>query len=144
MVRPVELERDLQKLDSLPEKFLRPQFLSQMNKARTKIMKKTKQKQVNSKNVTGDMLLHLAQAYTETVNDGKVPNIESAWNYVCKEKVESKAQTILSRIDKMMKSGEINSLVNTEGDWKMEMREKLLKQFSSATANEGQESIARR
>lgn len=137
MVRPVELERDLQKLDTLPEKYLRPQFIDQMNIARAKILKKTKQKQINSKGVTGDMLLHLAKAYSEAVNNGKVPNIESAWNYVCKEKVESFAQKAISSIDKMIDSDEIKQLMNGEEDWKSVIRVKLMKQFKMKTASEG-------
>ena len=29
------------------------------------------------------MLLELAVAYTEAINDGSVPNIQNAWSYVC-------------------------------------------------------------
>lgn len=30
------------------------------------------------------MILELAQAYTSAINDSKLPNIESAWTYVCR------------------------------------------------------------
>jgi hypothetical protein len=29
------------------------------------------------------MFLQLAKTYVKTMNSGSVPNIESAWNYVC-------------------------------------------------------------
>jgi hypothetical protein len=39
---------------------------------------------VKGRNVTGEILLGLAQSYVEAINTGSVPNIESAWTYVCK------------------------------------------------------------
>lgn len=143
MVRPVELENDLQKLDTLPEKYLRPQFVEQMQQIRAKVFSKTKQKQINHKDVTGDMLYHLAKAYTEAVNSGKVPNIESAWNYVCKEKVEVVAENCIRSINSIVSSEEIKKLMNDEGDWKLEIRKKILHAFKTETMAEGQFSIER-
>lgn len=33
--------------------------------------------------MTGEMLLELATAYTNAINEGSVPNIQNAWSYVC-------------------------------------------------------------
>jgi hypothetical protein len=38
-------------------------------------MKKVKPKQLHGKHVTGEMLLELADAYTTSINSGKLPNI---------------------------------------------------------------------
>jgi hypothetical protein len=62
---------------------LRPEFVDQMHQLRTKIFKKVRPKQLNGKVITGKMLLELATAYTSSINEGSVPNIEHAWLYVC-------------------------------------------------------------
>ena len=48
-----------------------------------KIFKKVKPKQLNGKQITGEMLLELAIAYTGAINEGTLPNIQNAWSYVC-------------------------------------------------------------
>ena len=62
---------------------LRPEFVEQMHLLRGKIFKKVRPKQLNGKQVTGEMLLELASAYVAAINEGSVPNIQSAWSYVC-------------------------------------------------------------
>lgn len=133
MVRPVELEQDLQRLDSLPDKFLREEFLKQSNLVRTKILKKTKPKKVNGKVVTSEVLLHLANGYAASVNNGKVPTIESAWNYVCKEKANEIAKECIRSIDQMIDSDDsIKAMINDEKDWKSEIRSRLIAKFNQA------------
>lgn len=44
MVRPTEEEKDLQKLNSLQDDNLRPEFVTQMKNLRTKIFKRVKPK----------------------------------------------------------------------------------------------------
>jgi hypothetical protein len=34
------------------------------------------------------MLLELAEAYTTSINSGKVPNIQNAWTYVCQNECQ--------------------------------------------------------
>ena len=34
------------------------------------------------------MLLELADAYTQSINSGKVPNIKNAWTYVCQNECQ--------------------------------------------------------
>lgn len=34
------------------------------------------------------MLLELADAYTQSINSGKVPNIQNAWTYVCQNECQ--------------------------------------------------------
>lgn len=144
MVRPVELERDLQKLDNLPEKALRGQFLEQMNNARRKIFKKASPKVINGKEITGEMLFHIATSYTDAVNDGKMPNIEGAWKYVCKEQTEEAAKQALLIVEKTFNSDEIQNMVLEERDWKTCVKEKVMKFFKeSSTMAEGTMSMER-
>lgn len=75
MVRPVENESDLQKLQSLPDENFRPEFREQVENLRNRIYKKTKPKILNGKALNGEMLLELCIAYTDAINTGSVPNI---------------------------------------------------------------------
>lgn len=85
MVRPVENEKDLQKLDEMDEEYFRPEFTEQMRNVRKKIFKRIKPKTMNGKCLTGPMLVEICKAYTEAINSGRVPNIENAWTYLCKQ-----------------------------------------------------------
>ena len=84
MVRPTEDERDLQKLQEKQNSEMRPEFLSQMEVLRAKIFKRVRPKALSGHFVTGETLLELCEAYTQAINQGSVPCIESAWTYVCK------------------------------------------------------------
>ena len=67
----------------MDDSLLRGEFVSQINFLRQKIFKKVKPKTLNSKFITGEMLLELCSAYTQAINVGSVPNIQNAWSYVC-------------------------------------------------------------
>jgi hypothetical protein len=43
-----------------------------------------KYKVMNGKRITGGMLCKLADVYVSAINEGAVPNIESAWTYICR------------------------------------------------------------
>lgn len=88
MVRPVENERDLQRLQSLPDSEFRPEFKAQVTNLRNRIYKRTRPKMLNGKALTGEMLLELCLAYTEAINTGSVPNIQNAWSYVCQNECQ--------------------------------------------------------
>lgn len=55
---------------------------------REKIFRKVKPKVLNGKFVTGEMLLELADAYTDSINSGTLPNIQNAWTYVCQNECQ--------------------------------------------------------
>ena len=40
-------------------------------------------KQVYGSAITGRVLVNLAKQYVQAFNTGSVPNIESAWTYIC-------------------------------------------------------------
>jgi hypothetical protein len=84
LVRPMESEKELQKLDELDEMFFRQEFIDQAKQVRKKIFKKIRPKTLNGKTLNGQMLLELSRAYVNSINKGSVPNIETAWVYLCK------------------------------------------------------------
>jgi len=85
MVRPLENEKDLQKLDELPDEQLRAEFVDQLKKVRRKILRSIKPKTLNGRTLNGHMLLEIIKAYIQAINSGGVPNIENAWTYLCKQ-----------------------------------------------------------
>ena len=54
---------------------LRPEFVTQFNRLRTRIFNKVKPKMLNNKILTGEMLCELSISYAEAINKGKLPNI---------------------------------------------------------------------
>ena len=91
MIRPVENEKDLQKLEELPDYRLRKEFLLQIQRTRSAVFKKITAKKINGKFVDGPQLIALAEAYVESVNNGRAPCIENAWEFV--RKFENKKTT---------------------------------------------------
>lgn len=63
---------------------LRADFVEQVMQLRRKVINKVKPKTINGKKLSGAMMLTLADSYVTAINNGAVPNIESAWNYICK------------------------------------------------------------
>ena len=39
---------------------------------------------MNGKKLNGEMLFNLCYTYVDAINKGAVPNIETAWSYICK------------------------------------------------------------
>ena len=84
MVRPVEEEKNLQKLQHLPDEQLRVEFLEQAKNFRNKVFKKIKPKAFHGQLITGSMLLELVQSILDSINGGGIPVIENSWKYVMK------------------------------------------------------------
>ena len=82
LIRPVEKEAQLQSLDELGNDELRVEFLNQADKIRKIAMLKTPVKSFNRTKLDGPQLLQLAKAYIESINSGKAPSLDYAWNYM--------------------------------------------------------------
>lgn len=39
---------------------------------------------ISGRNINGSMLVEICKAYTTSINNGSLPNIENAWSYVKK------------------------------------------------------------
>ena len=78
MIRPISNEGDLQKLETIDQKELRPEFLEQIDMLRNKVLNNIKPKTLNSRLLNGEMLVALIESYVLAVNKGAVPNIENA------------------------------------------------------------------
>jgi hypothetical protein len=84
MIRPLTNEENLQNLENMELEELRPDFVEQVMNLRRKVINRVKVKTLNGKALSGPMLSNLADAYVSAINNGAVPNIETAWTYICR------------------------------------------------------------
>lgn len=82
MVRPVEEESDLKKLNSLGKNKLRKEFLAELKALKEKIFLKTTPKQLNGVNLNSRMFCNMMRCFVEAINKGAIPNISSAWDFI--------------------------------------------------------------
>lgn len=85
LIRPCINEEKLCMLDKLNFDELRPEFVEQVMNFRKRVINRMRPKVVNSKKLNGEMYVSLLGNYVTAINEGAVPNIENAWNYMCKE-----------------------------------------------------------
>jgi len=81
-VRPVESESQLQNLNSLKLKNMRPEFVTQFKALKQKLFTECSLKIVRNKPVNGRMLATLLDQYIKAINKGAIPNISTAWENV--------------------------------------------------------------
>ena len=62
---------------------LRPEFVQQALKFRGRIMGSVKAKSIQNQKLNGNMYCSIIESYVKAINEGAVPNIESAWKYMC-------------------------------------------------------------
>ena len=67
--------------------------MRQVETLRKRVLGKMKTKTVHGRSITGRVLVNLARQYVHAFNTGQVPNIESAWTYICQnESLKALAQ----------------------------------------------------
>ena len=103
MVRPVEEEKNLQKLQYLPDEQLRVEFLEQAKNFRNKVFKKIKPKTFHGQLITGSMLVELVQSILDSINGGGIPVIENSWKYVMKNECVNKGKELIEMFVKELK-----------------------------------------
>ena len=86
-VRPVDDETELQNLNSLTLKNMRPEFRQEFEVFKNKIFYECPTKMMNNKPVNGRMMAHLLEQYIKAINEGAVPNISTAWENVLDSEV---------------------------------------------------------
>lgn len=85
LVRPLTDEENLQNLDKIDFDQLRPEFVEQVIQLRRRVLNRIRPKVLNGKSLNGEMFSGLVRAYVTAINNGAVPNIESAWTYICRQ-----------------------------------------------------------
>ncbi|CAM6095658.1 unnamed protein product [Calypogeia fissa] len=104
LVRPLNDERDLQRLDSIPMERMRPEFRSGLDHLTKYIFERTRPKQLGSTIMNGPMLAGLTQSFLDALNAGAVPTIATSWQNVeeneCRRAHDLAVETYLRMFDK--------------------------------------------
>lgn len=82
LVRPLNDERDLQRLDKIPLEKMRPEFRSGLDTLTRFIFERTRPKHLGSTIMTGPLLAGLTQSFLDALNAGAVPTIATSWQNV--------------------------------------------------------------
>ncbi|XP_010916022.1 uncharacterized protein [Elaeis guineensis] len=104
LVRPLNDENDLQRLDQIPLTRLRPEFRSGLDALTKFVFERTRPKQVGSTVMTGPILAGIARSFLDAINNGAVPTISSSWQSVeeaeCRRAYDSAAEVYMSSFDR--------------------------------------------
>ena len=170
LVRPTIKEDQLQRLEELEFEDLRLEFVEQVVQLRKKILGKLKLKNLNNKQLNGNMLATLIESYISAINKGTVPTIENAWTYICKTECSKALQDALQTFENLVnealterfpmneddlkeilkeakEAAEIifdkKSMGDEKENFKKELIEKVKSQYSSIKADNSRESQKR-
>ncbi|KAE9599265.1 putative guanylate-binding protein [Lupinus albus] len=104
LVRPLNKENDLQRLDQISLEKLRPEFRSGLDSLVKFVFERTRPKQVGATMMTGPVLVGITQSYLDALNHGAVPTISSSWQSVeeaeCRRAYDSASEVYISSFDR--------------------------------------------
>ncbi|KAE7995766.1 hypothetical protein FH972_000535 [Carpinus fangiana] len=104
LVRPLNNENDLQRLDRISLDKLRPEFKSGLDALTKFVFERTRPKQVGATVMTGPILVGITESYLEALNNGAVPTISSSWQSVeeaeCRRAFDSATEFYKSSFDR--------------------------------------------
>ena len=89
LIRPVDSEEDLKRLNDIPYNDLKPDFKIEFKKLKDKIFKEALPKKLNGKKLTGPALATLIEEFVKVINSGKIPNINNTWDSVIEKDVSN-------------------------------------------------------
>ena len=87
LIRPVDSEDDLKKLNMIPYNNLKPEFKMEFKILKDKIFKEALPKKLNGKKLTGPALATLIEEFVKVINSGKIPNINNTWDSVIEKDI---------------------------------------------------------
>ncbi|KAF8035978.1 hypothetical protein BT93_C1869 [Corymbia citriodora subsp. variegata] len=104
LVRPLNNENDLQRLDQISMDKLRPEFRSGLEALTKFVFERTRPKQVGATILSGPVLVGITESYLEALNNGAVPTISSSWQSVeeaeCRRAYDSATEVYMSTFDR--------------------------------------------
>ena len=118
MIRPLTNEDDLQNLCEMDLDELRADFVEQVMQLRRKVINRVKPKTLNGKKLNGSMLANLAESYVVAINKGAVPNIETAWTYICKSECHKAVEESMAKFEEIMRDQAIGRIPMEEDELK--------------------------
>jgi hypothetical protein len=92
LVRPVNDEKHLRNLDSVPKEQLRPEFRKGLGELITMLFARCRPKMVGSDVLNGPALAGMAKQYVAAINGGAVPAIATAWQSVAEAECRRAAE----------------------------------------------------
>ncbi|KAH9748854.1 Guanylate-binding family protein [Citrus sinensis] len=104
LVRPLNNEHELQRLDQISLDRLRPEFRAGLDALTKFVFERTRPKQVGATVLTGPVLIGITESYLDAINNGAVPTISSSWQSVeeaeCRRAYDSATETYMSTFDR--------------------------------------------
>ncbi|KAB5560640.1 hypothetical protein DKX38_005597 [Salix brachista] len=104
LVRPLNNENDLQRLDQISLDKLRPEFRAGLDALTKFVFERTRPKQVGPTVMTGPILVGITESYLEALNNGAVPTISSSWQSVeeaeCRRAYDTATEIYMSSFDR--------------------------------------------
>ncbi|XP_027347044.1 guanylate-binding protein 1-like [Abrus precatorius] len=104
LVRPLNNENDLQRLDQISLDKLRPEFRSGLDALTKFVFERTRPKQVGATMMTGPVLVGITESYLDALNHGAVPSISSSWQSVeeaeCRRAYDSATEVYMSSFER--------------------------------------------
>ncbi|GMH05476.1 hypothetical protein Nepgr_007316 [Nepenthes gracilis] len=104
LVRPLNNESELQRLDQIPLDKLRPEFRSGLDALTRFVFERTRPKQMGATVMNGPMLAGFTQSFLDALNNGAVPIITSSWQSVeeaeCRRAFDAAIEVYMSSFDR--------------------------------------------
>ncbi|XP_058100589.1 uncharacterized protein LOC131245269 [Magnolia sinica] len=111
LVRPLNKENDLQRLDQFSLDKLRPEFRSGLNALTKYVFERTRPKQVGATVMTGAVLAGITQSFLNAINNGAVPTLSSSWQSVeeaeCRRAYQSATELYMFAFDRTKPPDEV-------------------------------------
>ena len=118
LIRPVNDERQLREINTLPYESLRPKFREQMDDLVTKIVSTVRVKMIEGAVLTGEMLAELIGQYTEAINNDSIPAIAPAWERVVDSQLKNALKQGVAAYKAYMDSAVVPNLPMETEDFK--------------------------
>jgi hypothetical protein len=115
LVRPVEEESDLRRIQKVPYEKLREPFREKVEAFVSKVLGAARPKEIDGSLCSGAMLVHLAEMYCESINNSVVPTIQSAWTAVVNQQLRLSLQDAV-RVYKLEMNEKIAHLIPMNED----------------------------
>ncbi|OIV93237.1 hypothetical protein TanjilG_27416 [Lupinus angustifolius] len=104
LVRPLNEENDLHRLEQISLDKFRPEFRSGLDALTKFVFERTQPKQVGATMMTGPVLVGITESYLNALNHGAVPTISSSWQSVeeaeCHRAYDSSTEVYMSSFDR--------------------------------------------
>ncbi|WCJ27102.1 Guanylate-binding family protein [Euphorbia peplus] len=104
LVRPLNNENDLHRMEQIAMDKLRPEFRAGLDALTKFVFERTRPKQHGATIMTGPILVGITESYLEALNNGAVPTISSSWQSVeeaeCRKAYDTATEIYMSAFDR--------------------------------------------